>query len=85
MAYAVHVHVADISLLQARQVSHELVGLPPSINLTLRCPDQGRLTVSGWPAELRALLLACLDVIDQTDPDDTTARPATQRHPLSAA
>ena len=80
MAYAVHVHVDQLDLVQARQVSHELVGLPPSISLTVHCPDEGRLTVSGWPTELRAFLLACLEVIDRTDPDganqlQTTAPP----------
>ena len=84
MVFTVHVHADQIDLLQARQVSHELVGLPPSLNLTLRVPEQGRLTVSGWPAELRALLLRCLDVIDKTDPDDTASRPRAETRPMAA-
>jgi hypothetical protein len=83
MSYAVHVHVDQLDLIQARQVSHELVGLPPSINLTVRCPEQGRLTISGWPVELRAFLLACLEVIDQTDPDDANQL-HTSAPPLAA-
>ena len=83
MAFAVHVHADQIDLLQVRQVSHELVGLPPSLNLTLRCPGQGRLTISGWAAELRELLLACLDVIDQTDPD-ATGQLRVERPPVAA-
>jgi hypothetical protein len=84
MAFTVHVHVDEIDQLQARQVSHELLGVPPSLNLTLRCPDHGRLTVSGWPEELRALLLACLDVVDQADPDPT-AQPTTPTTPAAVA
>jgi hypothetical protein len=83
MAYAVHVHVDQLDLVQAHQMSHELVGLPPSINLTVRCPYEGRLTVSGWPVELRAFLLACLAVIDCTDPDGANQL-QTSAPPLAA-
>jgi hypothetical protein len=83
MSYAVQVHTEDIRLVQARQVSHELIGLPPSINLTLRCPDDGALTVSGWPEELRELLLVCLELLDATDPAGA-GRLALERPPLVA-
>ena len=39
MAFTINVHVDDIDQLQARQISHDLVGLPPSLDLTLRCPE----------------------------------------------
>ena len=84
MAFTVNVHVDEIDQLQARQVSHDLVGLPPSLDLTLRCPEMGRMTVSGWPDELRALLLACLDVVDRADPD-TADQPPAPAAPVAVA